>query len=157
MLGFYDISTLVGFWSSIYIRKDIYIFCKCVSFRKHDCCKEWTGSAFSVLYKYQNRVLITWSKILHVTKFIFRVKNFAYFDSILGIPSHGTFWQWRDTEQARWDFGKLDTNIYWYNSKMTPISYNYNTEYTTKWKHFAEWYDVAINNTRKTCSLLVKF
>ena len=28
---------------------------------------------------------------------------------------------------------------------MTPISYNCNTEYTTKWKHSLTWYDVAIN------------
>ena len=44
-------------------------------------------------------------------------------------------------------------------SKMTPILYNDSTEYTTKWKRSAEWYDVAINSTMKTCSqtLLVKF
>ena len=37
------------------------------------------------------------------------------------------------------------------NSKITPISYDYITEYVTK------WYDVAINSTMKTCILLVKF
>ena len=36
---------------------------------------------------------------------------------------------------------------------MTSISYNYNTEYTTKWKQ----YDIAINSTMKTCILLVNF
>ena len=49
------------------------------------------------------------------------------------------------------------TNMYWSNSKTTPVLYNYKTEYTTKWKHSTEWYDVAINSTIKTCSLLVKF
>ena len=41
------------------------------------------------------------------------------------------------------------TNRYWSNSKMKSISYNYNTEYTTKWKHYFAWYDVAINRTIK--------
>ena len=49
------------------------------------------------------------------------------------------------------------TNIYWSNSKMTSISYNYNTKYTTKWKHSLAWYDVAINNKMKTCILLFSF
>ena len=40
---------------------------------------------------------------------------------------------------------------------MTPISYNYNTEYTTKWKQAAEWFDVAVNIIEKNCSLPVKF
>ena len=31
---------------------------------------------------------------------------------------------------------------------MTPISYDYITEYMTKWKHPIAWYDVAINSTR---------
>ena len=35
------------------------------------------------------------------------------------------------------------------NSKMKSISYNYNTEYTTKWIHSLAWYDVAINSTIK--------
>ena len=43
------------------------------------------------------------------------------------------------------------------NSKMKSISYNYNTEYTTKWKHSVARYDVAINSTMQTCILLVKF
>ena len=47
--------------------------------------------------------------------------------------------------------------MYWSNSKTTPILYNYNTEYTTKRKHSAEWYDVAINSRMKICSPLVKF
>ena len=34
--------------------------------------------------------------------------------------------------------------ILFINSKMTPILYNFNTEYTTKLQHSAEWYDVAI-------------
>ena len=33
------------------------------------------------------------------------------------------------------------------NSTMTPISYNYNTKYTTKCKHALALYDVAINST----------
>ena len=36
------------------------------------------------------------------------------------------------------------TNSYWSNSKMTSMSYNYNTEYTTKWKHSLAWYDLGI-------------
>ena len=40
---------------------------------------------------------------------------------------------------------------------MTPISYDYITEYMTKWKHLLAWYDVAINSTMKTYILLVKF
>ena len=51
----------------------------------------------------------------------------------------------------------LLTYIYWSNSKMAPISYNYNTEYTTKWKDYVERNDVAINSTIKPCILLVKF
>ena len=42
------------------------------------------------------------------------------------------------------------------NSKMTSISYNYNTKYTTKCKHALALYDVAINRTMHTCSLLEK-
>ena len=38
------------------------------------------------------------------------------------------------------------TNIYWSNSKMTPISYDYIMEYMTKWEHSLAWYDVAINS-----------
>ena len=48
-------------------------------------------------------------------------------------------------------------NTYWPNSKMTSISYDYITEYMTKWKHFLAWYDVAINSTIHTCILLDKF
>ena len=33
------------------------------------------------------------------------------------------------------------TNIYWSNSKMTPKSYDYITEYMTKWKHSLAWYE----------------
>ena len=44
------------------------------------------------------------------------------------------------------------TNIY-----LTLISYDYITEYMTKWKHSLAWHDVAINSTMKTCNLLVKF
>ena len=40
---------------------------------------------------------------------------------------------------------------------MTSISYNYNTEYSTKWKHYVALYDVAINSAVETCILLVKF
>ena len=40
--------------------------------------------------------------------------------------------------------GHLLTNIFRSNSKMTPTLYNYNTEYTTKWKHSAKWYDVHV-------------
>ena len=40
---------------------------------------------------------------------------------------------------------------------MTYISYDYITEYMTKWKHFLAWYDVAINSTMHTCILLNKF
>ena len=43
------------------------------------------------------------------------------------------------------------TNIYWWNSKMTPISYDYDTEYMAKWEYSLAWYDVAINSTMKTC------
>ena len=49
------------------------------------------------------------------------------------------------------------TDIFWSNSKMTPILYNYNTDYTTKCKHSAEWYDLTKNSTMKTYCLLVKF
>ena len=38
------------------------------------------------------------------------------------------------------------SNRYWSNRK---ISYNYNTEYTTKWKHYLAWYYLAINRTIK--------
>ena len=34
---------------------------------------------------------------------------------------------------------------------MTSISYNYNTKYTTKYKHALALYDVAINSTMHTC------
>ena len=43
------------------------------------------------------------------------------------------------------------------NSKMTPISYNYNTKYTTKLKHALALYDVAIDSTMNTCILLDTF
>ena len=49
------------------------------------------------------------------------------------------------------------TNIYWSNSKMTLISYDYIKEYMTKQEHYLAWYDVAINKTIKTCILLYKF
>ena len=42
------------------------------------------------------------------------------------------------------------TNRYLSNSKMTSISYNYNTNYTTKWKHALPLYDVAIKTTMHT-------
>ena len=45
------------------------------------------------------------------------------------------------------------TNRYWSNSKMTSISYNYNTEYTTKFEDSLAWYDVAINSTIETCRI----
>ena len=48
-------------------------------------------------------------------------------------------------------------NRYWSNSKMTSISYNYNTYYTAKCKHALALYDVAINSTMHTCILLEKF
>ena len=48
-------------------------------------------------------------------------------------------------------------NRYWSNSKMTSISYNYNTKYTTKCKHALDLYDVAINSAMHTCILLEKF
>ena len=37
---------------------------------------------------------------------------------------------------------------------MTSISNNYNTKYTTKWKHALALYDVAIYSTMFTCILL---
>ena len=40
---------------------------------------------------------------------------------------------------------------------MTSISYDYITEYMTKWKLSLAWYDVAINNTMHTYILLSKF
>ena len=46
------------------------------------------------------------------------------------------------------------TNRYWSNSKMTSISYNYNTEYTTKWKHYLAWYDVVISYSTLSFKLL---
>ena len=48
-------------------------------------------------------------------------------------------------------------NIYWPNSKMTSISYDYITEYMTKWKHSLAWYDVAINITMNTYILMDKY
>ena len=49
------------------------------------------------------------------------------------------------------------TNIYWPNSKMTYIPYDYITEYMTKLKQSLAWYDVAINSTMNTSILLDKF
>ena len=43
------------------------------------------------------------------------------------------------------------------NSKMTSISYDYITEYMTKWKLSPAWYDEAINSTIHTYILLEKF
>ena len=40
---------------------------------------------------------------------------------------------------------------------MTPILKYHNTEYTTKFKHSAELYDVALNIIMKTCSQLFSF
>ena len=40
---------------------------------------------------------------------------------------------------------------------MTFISYDYITEYNTKWKLSLASYDVAINSTMHTCILLEKF
>ena len=40
---------------------------------------------------------------------------------------------------------------------MTSISYNFNTKYTTKWKHALALYDVAINSTLHTCILMDTF
>ena len=48
-------------------------------------------------------------------------------------------------------------NIYWSDSKMTPISYDYITEYMKKWKHILAWYDVAKNSKMRTFILLVEF
>ena len=45
---------------------------------------------------------------------------------------------------------------YWSNSKITSISYNYNTKYTTKCKHALALYDVAINSTMHICILMKK-
>ena len=42
-------------------------------------------------------------------------------------------------------------------ANMTPILYNYNTKYTTKWKPSVAWYDVTVIGTMKICSVLVKF
>ena len=39
---------------------------------------------------------------------------------------------------------------------MTPISYNYNTEHTTK-RNTLAWYDVAINSTIKTVFYCISF
>ena len=39
---------------------------------------------------------------------------------------------------------------------MTSISYDYITEYMTKWKLSPVWYDVALNSTMHTCILLEK-
>ena len=44
--------------------------------------------------------------------------------------------------------------IYWSNSKMTPIIYDYTIECMAKREHYLEWYDVAINRIIKTYILL---
>ena len=57
----------------------------------------------------------------------------------------------------KWMSFRCLTNRYWSNSKMTSISNNYNTKYTTKWKHALALYGVAINCTMHTCILLDNF
>ena len=40
---FYDLSALVGCWSSVFVRRVIYTFLKCVSFWLHSFCGKWEG------------------------------------------------------------------------------------------------------------------
>ena len=50
----------------------------------------------------------------------------------------------------------FDKYIYWSNSKMASILYDYITEYMKNGNSLA-WYDVALNTTMNTCILLDKF
>ena len=105
----------------------------------------WLESGVNVPYIALNPINTKFTPPLKLTwKVIYHLKQQPYFFSSEPFSKQGM------------SFCCL-TERYWSNSKMTSISYNYNTEYTTKWKHSLAWYDVSINSKIKTCILLYKF